>query len=118
MQGKDARSRVKGEGGMKFEQAAIAVQDETGFVQLHALIDLAFGSRDIEVFLSRLARSKRRIRDFDAILERGFLGKEAEGLYQALPISDQALTRERYLQVVEAVPEDLRQRYCRVYASY
>jgi hypothetical protein len=103
---------------MSFEQAAIAVQDETTFVQLHALIDLAFGSRDIEVFLSRLVRSKRRIRDFEAVLERGLLGKEANGLYRSLPVSDQALTRERYLQAVEAVPADLRQRYYRLYASY
>ena len=103
---------------MKFEQAAIAVQDETSFVRLHALIDLAFGPRDIEVFLSRLIRSKRRIRDFDGILQRGLLGKDAAALYSSLPMSDQALTRERYLQAVEAVPADLRQRYFRVYASY
>ena len=88
---------------MKFEQAAIAVQEEAAYVQLHALIDLAFDARDIEVFLSRLTRARRRIRDFEAVLERGLLGREAKGLYEALPVSDQALTRERYLQLVEAV---------------
>ena len=103
---------------MKFEQAPIAVQDETSYLQLHALIDLAFGPRDIEVFLSRLTRSKCRIRDFDGVLQQGLLGNDAEKLYRALPESDQALSRERYLQVVEAVPEDLRQRFYRVYASY
>ena len=102
---------------MKFEQAAIAVQDEPGYVQLHALIDLAFDSRDVEVFLHRLTRSKLRIRDFDAVLERGLLGKEAAQLYNALPVSDQALTRERYLQLVEAVLPDLRQRFSKVYSS-
>jgi hypothetical protein len=103
---------------MKFEQAAIAVQDEAGYVQLHALIDLAFSSGEIEVFLSRVARRKQGIRAFEAILEAGLLGREAESLYKALPVSDQAQTRERYLQAVEAVAEGLRQRYFKVYASY
>jgi hypothetical protein len=91
---------------MMFEQAAIAVQDEQGYAGLHARIDAAFGTQDVEVFLGRVGRSKLRIRDF------------AEQLYQALPVSDQALTRERYLQHVEAVPRELRERYMKVYAYY
>jgi hypothetical protein len=46
------------------------------------------------------------------------LGKEAIGLYKGLPVSDQALTRERYLRLVEKVPLELRQRYLKVYAYY
>jgi hypothetical protein len=103
---------------MQFEQAVIAVQDEQGYAQLHAQIDAAFDARDVEVFLSRTRRSKLRVRDFEAILGRGLLGKEAAGLYRALPVSDQALTRERYLQLVEAVALELRQRYLKVYAYY
>jgi hypothetical protein len=103
---------------MKFEQAAIAVQDQKAFAELHARIDAAFDDRDVEVFLSRVGRSKLRIRDFESALKQGLIGKEADGLYQALPVSDQALTRERYLQRVEAVPAELRQRYFRVYTSY
>ena len=101
-----------------FEQAAIAVQDEQGYNQLHALIDAAFDARDVEVFLNRVRRSGIRIRDYETILKKGFLGKEAVRLYQALPLSDQGLTRERYLQLVEAVPEELRQRYYKAYAYY
>ena len=101
-----------------FEQAAIAVQDEQGFARLRALIDALFDARDVEVFLNRVRRSKLRIRDFEGILGRGLLGKEAIALYQALPVSDQGLTRERYLRLVEAVPLELRQRYLRVYAYY
>ena len=101
-----------------FEQAAIAVQDEQGYNQLHALIDAAFDARDVEVFLNRVRRSGIRIRDYETILKKGFLGKEAVRLYQALPVSDQGLTRERYLQLVEAVPEELRQRYYKAYAYY
>jgi uncharacterized protein YigA (DUF484 family) len=103
---------------MKFEQAAIAVQNEQGYAELHALIDAAFDARDVEIFLSRVGRSKRSIRDFEGALQRGLLGKEAAELYRALPVSDQAQTRERYLRLVEAVPPELRQRYLKVYAYY
>jgi len=81
-------------------------------------MDAAFDSRDVEVFLSRVKRFKHRIRDFEGVLGRGLLGKDAVGLYKALPVSDQALTRERYLQLVEAVPLELRQRYYRAYTYY
>ncbi len=101
-----------------FEQAAIAVKDEPGYQRLHALIDAAFDARDVEVFLNRVSKAKRRIRDYEGILDRGLLGKDAIGLYQALPVSDQALTRERYLRLVEAVPLELRQRYLKAYAYY
>jgi hypothetical protein len=103
---------------MKFEQAAIAVQDEQGYAGLHACMAAAFDARDVDVFLSRAGRSKLRIRDFEGVLKSGLMGKEAAGLYQALPVSDQALTRERYLQQVEAVPRELRERYLKVYAYY
>jgi len=101
-----------------FEQAAIAVKDEQGFAQLHARINAAFDDRDVEMFLSRVGRLKLRVRNFEGALQRGLLGKEAAALYAALPVSDQALTRERYLQHVEAVPLELRQRYMKVYAYY
>jgi hypothetical protein len=101
-----------------FEQAAIAVRDELGYARLHALIDEAFDARDVEVFLNRVKKSKLRIRDFEGVLKRELLGKESIGLYAALPVSDQGLTRERYLRLVEAVPLELRQRYFRAYAYY
>ena len=101
-----------------FEQAAIAVRDEQGFARLHAQIDAAFDARDVEVFLNRVRKSGLRVRDYEGVLGRGLLGKEAMGLYQALPVSDQGLTRERYLRLVEAVPLELRQRYFKVYAYY
>jgi len=101
-----------------FEQAAIAVRDEKGYAQLHATIDAAFDARDVDVFLDRVARAKLRIRDFEAVLQRGLLGREAIALYKALPVSDQGLTRERYLRLVERVPQELRGRYFKAYAYY
>ena len=101
-----------------FEQAAIAVQDQKGFAELHKQIDTKFDASEVEVFLDRVMRSKMRIRDFESVLNRGLLGKEAIALYKALPVSDQGLTRERYLRLVEKVPIDLRQRYFKAYAYY
>jgi hypothetical protein len=101
-----------------FEQAVIAVRDEQGYQKLHALIDAAFDARDVEIFLNRVKKSKLRIRDYETILKRGLLGKDAIALYAALPVSDQGLTRERYLRLVEKVPLELRQRYLKVYAYY
>ena len=101
-----------------FEQAQIAVRNEQGFAQLHALVDAAFDARDVEVLLDRVIRFKLRIRDFEGVLNRGLLGKDAIALYAALPVSDQGLTRERYLRLVEAVAPELRQRYFRAYAYY
>jgi len=101
-----------------FEQAAIAVRDEQGYAELHKLIDAAFDGRDVEVFLNRVAKGRLRIRDYEGVLRRGLLGKQAPGFYDALPVSDQGLTRERYLRQVEAVPFELRQRYLKIYAYY
>ena len=101
-----------------FEQAGIAVTDQQGFAKLHALIDAAFDARDVEFFLNRVKKSKFRVRDYENVLNSGLLGKDAIQLYKALPVSDQGLTRERYLRLVEAVPLELRQRYFRIYAYY
>ena len=101
-----------------FEQAGIAVQDQQTYSQLHTLIDAAFDSSDIEVLLNRVVRARLPIRDFETVLQRGYLGKDAIRLYAALPVSDQGLTRERYLRLVEKVPPELRQRYFKAYAYY
>lgn len=101
-----------------FEQAAIAVRDEKDYAKLHALIDAAFNAREVDVFLDRVAGARLRVRDFETILKRGLLGKEAIALYAALPVSDQGLTRERYLRLVEQVPPEMRQRYFKAYAYY
>src|SRR5580658_3390336 len=101
-----------------FEQATISVKDEQGYAKLHALIDAVFDSRDVEVFLNRVSKAKKRIRDYEEILTRGYLGRDAIARYAALPVSDQGLTRERYLRLVEKVPVELRQRYFRAYAYY
>jgi hypothetical protein len=101
-----------------FEQAAIAVRDEQAFKQLHGLIDAALELRDVEIFLERVRKAGLRVRDYEQVLRRGLLGREAAELYAGLPVSDQGLTRERYLRLVEKVPAELRQRYFKAYAYY
>jgi hypothetical protein len=101
-----------------FEQVAIEVKETESYKKLHALIDAAFDPSQVEVFLDRVKRAKLRVRDYETILGRGLLGKEAQTLYEALPVSDQGLTRERYLRLVEKVPVELRQRYLKAYAYY
>jgi hypothetical protein len=101
-----------------FEQAGIAVQDEQGYAKLHALIDAAFDPRNVEVLLNRVTRARLRVRNYEEVLKRGFLGREAQAHYNALPVSDQGLTRERYLRLVEEVQPELRQRYLKAYAYY
>ena len=101
-----------------FEQAAIAVRDVEKYTKLNALVDAAFDARDVEVFLNRVKRAKLRVRDFEGVLKRGLLGKGAVELYGSLTTSDQGLTRERYLRLVEAVPMELRERYFKTYAYY
>ena len=101
-----------------FEQAAIAVVDQQGYSRLQTMIDAAFEMRQVEVLLGRVVRARLPIRDFERVLERGLLGKDAIGFYGALPASDQGLTRERYLRLVEKVPRELRERYFKAYAYY
>ncbi len=101
-----------------FEQAAIAIQDQERYAQFHARMDAAFDPRDVEILLNRVVRARLPIRDFESVLQKGFLGKDAIALYAALPVSDQGLTRERYLWLVEQVPQELRQRYLKAYAYY
>ncbi|HEX5430853.1 MAG TPA: hypothetical protein VFW83_02725 [Bryobacteraceae bacterium] len=101
-----------------FEQAAIAVRDEKDYAQLHAFVDAVFDARQVDAFLNRVIKARLRVRDFEGILKRGLLGKQAIALYAALPVSDQGLTRERYLRLVEQVPAEVRQRHYKAYAYY
>jgi hypothetical protein len=101
-----------------FEQAAFPVQNEQGFQQLSSRIEAAFAPNRADLFLAQVAGKKLRIRQFEEILAKGLLGKDAPELYQALPMSDQSLIREKYLARIEKVPNDLRQRFLKLYAYY
>jgi hypothetical protein len=101
-----------------FEQAVFPVQNEQGFQQLSSRIDAAFAANRVDLFLASVAAKKFRVRQFELVLEKGLLGKDSPELYKALPISDQAMIREKYLARIEKVPAELRQRFLKVYAYY
>jgi hypothetical protein len=101
-----------------FEQAVFPVQNEQGFQQLASRIEAAFAANRADLFLASVAGKKLRIRQFEQVLEKGLLGKDSPELYRALPISDQALIREKYLARIEKVPVELRQRFLKIYAYY
>ena len=101
-----------------FEQATFPIQNQQGFQKLSSLIEAAFAPNRTDLFLASVAGKRLRVREFDRVLAKGLLGKEAAGLYGALPVSDQSMIREKYLASIEKVPVELRQRFLKVYAYY
>ena len=80
-----------------FDQAVYPVQHEQEFQELSMRIEAALAANRADLFLASVARKSLKIRQFDQVLARGLLGSDGEGLYSALPTSDQALIREKYL---------------------
>ena len=101
-----------------FEQALIEVQDTERYGRIQQQFSTAFSSAEIEVFLHRVRRAGLKVRNFEGVIKRGLLGNATEADYQALPVSDQAQTRERFLALIEKVELKLRQRYAKIYAYY
>ena len=114
-------TRVKG---MPFEQAAIKVQKEREFAKLQAAVEQAFLPEKVVRFLKQLDRKGIRVRDLDAILAQrvleafGEAGLNAQQLYDALGVSDQALMREFYLSKLETVEQALRHKFKKLYQYY
>jgi hypothetical protein len=109
---------------MAFEQAAIKVQKGQEFSRLQGALERAFQPANAERFLKQLDRKGIRIRDLDAVLAKRVLdsdceqGMNARQLYEALPVSDQALLREFYLSKLESVDTALRHKFKKLYQYY
>jgi hypothetical protein len=101
-----------------FEQATFPVQNVESFELLSSRIEAACAANHADLFLASLAAKRLRVRQFEAILAKGLLGKDSEALYGGLAVSDQALIREKYLARVERIPVELRQRFLKLYAYY
>jgi hypothetical protein len=101
-----------------FEQATFPVQNEQSFQQLSQRIDAAFATNRADLFLASIASKRLKVRQFEKVLDKGLLGKDSPELYKGLPISDQAMIREKYLARIEKVPVELRQRFLKIYAYY
>ena len=110
---------------MSFQQAAIKVEKAQEFARLQAAVEQAFLPEKAERFLKQLDRKGIRVRDFDAVLAQRLLegavgdaGLGAKGLYESLPISDQAQMREFYLSKLEGVDVALRHKFKKLYQYY
>ena len=107
---------------MGFEQATIKVVNEREFEELKRSIEQVFAADRAAKFLKTLAGRGIRARDVDKILAAdvidaaaGSKAGTARGLYQALPVSDQAQVREFYLSKIEEVDSALRAKFHKVY---
>jgi len=104
---------------MAFEQAAIKVEKTQEFAALRAAIEQAFRPEKVEQFLKQLDRKGIRVRDLDAVLAKRVLQESnAQQLYQALTLSDQAQLREFYLSKLETVAQALRHKFKTLYQYY
>ena len=101
-----------------FEQAALAVQDEKTFAEVHGAVDAAFAPKQVETFLRSVQKHKLRVRQFEKVLEAGLLGAPAPAKYAALGDSDQGQVREQYFRMVEKVDPAIRAKFLKVYAYY
>jgi hypothetical protein len=101
-----------------FEQAVLPIQDEKTFAEVEKALHDAFGPASAAKFLRQVEKAKLRARQFEAILTHGFLGSRTPALYGSLGDSDRGRVREMYLQLIEHVAPELRQRYLKVYAYY
>jgi hypothetical protein len=101
-----------------FEQAVLPVQNEQVFSKVAGAIDAAFSPARVEGFIRSVKRAGLRIRQYEAVLAHGLLGKETPTLYASLGDSDRGQVREHYLRSLEQVAPELRQKYLKVYAYY
>ncbi len=111
-----------------FQKAAIPIESPEVFGQLRSALDRIFAGERVERFLQRLSKRGVSIRNFQDVLDKRIFeevdealkgsGKSARGLYDALPVSDQAQMRELYLTALESVELGLREKYAKIYRYY
>ena len=101
-----------------FQQAALPVEDERTFEEVHHALDRAFDPARVSDFLRSIQRAKLRARQFEAVLAAGLLGTEMSAKYAALGDSDRGQIRENYLSLVERVNPAIRAKFLKVYAYY
>ncbi len=110
-----------------FEQTAIKIAKPEEFTKLRDAVEQAFRPEKVDQFLKQLGRKRIRVRDFNSVLaSRAFeqlagnqdSAPSAWQMYQALPLSDQAQTREFYLSKLENVELGLRHKFKKLYQYY
>jgi hypothetical protein len=113
---------------MAYEQAQIPVQNAEAFDALRTALERIFSSAALEKLYRRMESKGVAAREFEKIVALGLLeeadaalvgsGRTAKQAYQSLPVSDQALLREFYLERLEKVDAKVRLKYRKVYGYY
>ena len=101
-----------------FEQPVLAVVDPAGFGEVKRAIESAFSHGKVIDFMKSLAGGSLRIRDFEAVLDKGLLGAATKAKYESLGNADQGQIREFYLASLEQVAPDVREKFFKLYAYY
>lgn len=101
-----------------FEQVALPVQNEQVFPEVAGALQEMFAPGHVEDFLRSVKRSGLRVRQYEAVLAHGLLGKGTAAKYGSLGDSDRGQIREMYLSLLERVPLPLRAKYLKIYAYY
>jgi hypothetical protein len=108
---------------MGFKQATIPIEKEREFQQLRGAIDQVFTPPRDAKFLANLKSKGINIRQIDRVLAEDLIEKvypevgSAKSLYQGLSMTDQAQLREFYLERLEKVPVELREKYSSIYRT-
>jgi hypothetical protein len=113
---------------MAFQQAPMQIQKVEEFDQLKSVIDRIFSQGALEKFYRKLQSRDVRVREFEKVLELRVFeeldsglprsGNSAKQFYSALPVSDQALIREFYLERIEQVDPKIREKFQKIYRYY
>ncbi len=113
---------------MEFQQAQIPIQKTEEFEHLKLALQRVFAGATVEKFLKKLDGAGIRVRQFEKVLEQRIIEevdpvlasarKSARQLYEALALSDQAMMREFYLERIEEVAPEIRQKFQKVYRYY
>ena len=101
-----------------YQQPVLSIADPQTFQAVKMAIESSFSAGRIADFLKSLEHAKLRIRDFEAVLGKGYLGANTAAEYNTLGNSDQGQIREFYLASLEHVAPDLRDKFFKLYAYY
>ena len=108
-----------------FEQATIPIQKQREFQQLRTAIDAVFSAQTVEKFLGSVKSNGLQVRNCEGVLAAGLiekaypaLGTSAKALYDGLALTDQGQMREFYLERLENVPSELREKFNAIYRSH
>jgi hypothetical protein len=101
-----------------FEKPVLEVQDVASYDVVRSAIQFVLSSSSAANYLKQVERLRLRVRDFEALLNRGLLGHEAVTAYGRLGDLDRGQIRELYLESVEHVAPELRAKYLKAYAYY